>query len=104
MDRFSLRVAGQRFVTSLRCAGCGRARECFGVHRRLQTRRRACRRCGAPLYATAFDLVDTLAAGSLPEPVRGWSLARLGLVAGDVVTLSRPGRRDSHLVIEGDPA
>jgi len=104
LDHFSLRVAGQRFVTSLRCSGCGRVSKFFGVRRRLQTRRRACRRCGKPMYATAFDLLDTLAVGSLPESVRDFSLARLGLVMGDVVTLSRPGRRDSHVVIEGDPA
>ena len=104
MDGFSLRVAGQRFVTSLRCSGCGRTREFFGVRRRLQTRRRACRRCSRPMHATAFDLLDALAVASLPEPVRGWSLARLGLVTGDVVTLSHSGRRDRHLVIEGDSA
>ena len=104
LPNFLLRVAGQRFVTSLRCSGCGRASEFFGVRRRLQTRPRACRRCGKPMYATAFDLLDTLAVGSLPESARDFSLARLGLVMGDVVTLSRPGRRDSHVVIEGDPA
>ena len=85
-DRFSLRVAGQRFVTSLRCSGCGRASEFFGVRRRLKTGRRACRRCGKPLYATAFDFLDTLVVGALPAS-RAFSLAWLGLVVGDVVTL-----------------
>ena len=104
VDTFSIRIAGQRFVTSLRCAGCGLAHEFLGVRRRLQTRPRACRQCGESMYATAFDLVDTLGIGSLAEPVCSWSLARLGLITGDVVTVGRPGTRNSHVMIAGDPA
>ena len=95
-DRFSLRVAGQRFVTSLRCSGCGRAHEFFGVRRRLQTRRKACRRCGASMYATAFDLEDSLEIWSLPKPCAKTTLSTIGPACGPDSTrtgfLSTPDR------------
>jgi molybdopterin/thiamine biosynthesis adenylyltransferase len=95
----SFGIAGQRFVTTLRCRACGVVRPCFKLDRRVRSSPPRCRRCGQPVHPTGMDVDDMLPADGVPIDVRDRPLAALGVRARDVVTLRTP-ELDAHFLVD----
>ncbi|NOT27653.1 MAG: ThiF family adenylyltransferase [Acidobacteria bacterium] len=94
-------VAGQQFVTALTCSSCGDRLTVALLNRGDQTRLWApCAACGGGRTTTGFDLHDAVTLDAFPEEARRRSLSELGLLAGDVLTLSTPDI-ETHLELGG---
>ena len=86
-----LRFEGHYVVTGLRCPACGFSRKPFRLLRRLPASERACPDCGALMDAGGFDLREELPLAQIPPAV---SLLDLGLLSGDVFTLTSGSRAE----------
>ena len=92
-----LEVAGQQFALALTCLACGERHAALHLHR--GTRRRTpgrCRSCGGSLVAAGFDLRDRVSLADVPADMASGALADLGMLCGDVVTLTA-GETDVHV-------
>jgi molybdopterin/thiamine biosynthesis adenylyltransferase len=96
----TLRVAGARFVTRLACAGCGTTTGCLRVASRTGFGTAPCPACGAEVAVRGFDLTDRVEAAGLAGDVLGLPLARVGVRAGDVLSVGSPGD-EAHYEIGG---
>jgi molybdopterin/thiamine biosynthesis adenylyltransferase len=96
-----LQVAGQQFALTLTCSRC-RERFSAGYLYRGKRRRRPepCPLCGAELVVAGFDLMDRLSLQELPLRLQSRPLADLGILPGDVVTLTTPDV-ETHLELSG---
>ncbi|MBN2507574.1 MAG: ThiF family adenylyltransferase [Verrucomicrobia bacterium] len=98
----ALSVPGKWFARRLACA-CGASRPVLRLKDRLQPPHLACRRCGGVMRPVGFDLTDRLEAAALGPAARRRSLASLGLVAGDVITIRRGARAWHYELRNGEP-
>jgi len=99
-DRLVCSIAGQRVAMHATCTGCRARSEALRLeHRPLP---RACRRCGAVVRPTGFDLHDAVALGDIPALLLDLPVSRAGVVKGDVVTLVTPAV-EVHYEIGGAP-
>jgi len=97
----SLRVAGQPLVTQMVCRGCGRAKPVFRLKGRLRSSAPNCTACGKELVVVGAHMLDPIRPAAVPAAVLQRSLARLGVLPGDVLTVSaRRGYR--HFELRGD--
>ena len=87
----SLSVHGSRFATQARCVTCGTVRPVLCLERAWRTSVRACGRCGGERFVTGFDLTDRLRASALVPRQLSRSLQNLGILPGDVLTLTGDG-------------
>jgi molybdopterin/thiamine biosynthesis adenylyltransferase len=84
-----VRVAGQQFAVALTCGVCGTRSQAMRLNRgEFRRDPPACPDCGGSCTAAGFDLQDDMLLAELPEPLRNRPLAELGLISGDVVTLT----------------
>ena len=100
-ENIRVEVAGQQFASTLTCERC--RKRCNAGHLHRGARRRSpgmCRSCGGQLTAAGFDLRDGLCLHELPAEIRDRSLTALGLLAGDVVTVTTP-ESEMHLELCG---
>ncbi len=88
-----LRVEGQHFATALTCTGCGGRRASMRLEVSLRDSERTCRRCGARIAVSGWDLVSELT-DQLPERTLNRTLSRIGLRKGDVVSIGASGEQD----------
>lgn len=88
-DDVVFRVAGQRLVLRLRCPTCGASRHAFRLERTLRNGP-VCRHCGARMRASGFDLSDGAPLSAAPRPSLDVPLSRLGVLPGDVISLTTP--------------
>jgi hypothetical protein len=100
-DGVTMGVAGQQFAMALTCDACGE-RSPAGHLQRGDQRRGAsrCPACRGARVATGFDLHDAVGLDALPQGARNKSLRELGLLTGDVVTLTTP-EVEVHLELGG---
>jgi molybdopterin/thiamine biosynthesis adenylyltransferase len=104
-DDVALGVAGQLFASRLSCPSgdCG-ATVPLGAHlfARLGAVALACAACGGPLAAAGFDALDWLGAADVPADLLAAPLRRVGLRAGDVVSVTNQ-QRTTHFECGGQP-
>jgi hypothetical protein len=94
-------VAGQQFALTLTCRACRQRQPVAHVHRGDWRRSLPrCIACGGAQIATGFDLLDQVAVDELPEGARNRSLTELGMLTGDVLTLTTAGT-DVHVELCG---
>jgi molybdopterin/thiamine biosynthesis adenylyltransferase len=79
-------VAGQRFHHGLTCLGCGSTQRVVQVSRRTRSEPRACS-CGGRLEPTGAHTTDSFAPADFADADLHSRLSRLGLLAGDVLTV-----------------
>ncbi len=91
----TLTAPGKTFARRLTCPGCGSSVEVFGLPERLPGRLVTCG-CGERMVAGGFDRVREVDPCRVTTEELGRSLGRLGLRAGDIVTVRTAGR-DLHL-------
>ncbi len=97
----ALAVLGAEFASALACLDCGRVVEGVRVVRGAAMGR--CTTCSGRLAAPAFDRHESLPlAATLAGVYRDASLADLGLVAGDIVTVQAAGTPERHLQLIGE--
>jgi hypothetical protein len=102
-DGIQLAVAGQAFATHITCQACGARTAAGYVHRGgLRERGARCGACGGSAAPTGFDLEDRMSPDAWVAPACGRSLSELGVLVGDVVTLTTPSV-EVHLEIGGGP-
>ncbi len=87
----TISVEGMPFATRLICPDCGRTRQKLYLADRLTGRHRRCS-CGARMDAPGFDMLDRLDMSAMPSLV-GRSARSVGLLAGDVISVSGPESR-----------
>ena len=92
-------VAGQSLATELRCPSCVVSRATFQLERRVRASHPRCPQCGATLKRTGLGLGDMLSVDAVPDEARDCSLAELGLLPHDVLTL-RTSELDAHFELE----
>jgi molybdopterin/thiamine biosynthesis adenylyltransferase len=95
-DRAYLRLESKPFATRLTCR-CGRAKRLLHLYCSLAEQR--CR-CGQRMMVAGFDLAERLEARDLKPGDLRRSLRRLGLRAGDVISLGGDGEK--HYEITDD--
>lgn len=86
-DSRSLRVDGKRFVTQIRCVGCGRVKPLLCLMTSLRASELKCAGCGQALVAAGSDLVERLSAETLSQKELGRSLASIGVRRGEVFSV-----------------
>jgi adenylyltransferase/sulfurtransferase len=84
----ALSFGGRALVKRLDCPGCGFARRVFQLQHRLEPRDRRCGRCGREMLSAGFHMKTRLTRADLGPGDADRSLASLGLLGGDVVSLS----------------
>jgi molybdopterin/thiamine biosynthesis adenylyltransferase len=100
-----LRLGHQRFVTRLRCMGCGDELEMLRLRRAIGDRERVCRKCRGRLEPTAADLVSSLTLDEMNAATRARTLRSLGFDAHDIFTVARDGAADpQHFELRGADA
>jgi molybdopterin/thiamine biosynthesis adenylyltransferase len=87
-DAVRIGVAGQQFALTLTCERCRERSPAGHLHRGKRRSPGSCPSCGGSLAATGFDLREGLCPRELPAHIRNRSLAELGLLTGDVVTIT----------------
>ena len=94
-----LRVEGEAFVTELTCMQCGAKRPLLRLSRRLTRSQRTCPGpgCGKEMTGPASGKLDALDRQHLDPRRLGWSLRRVGLRDGDIVTVCS---ENEHCVYE----
>jgi adenylyltransferase/sulfurtransferase len=95
-----LRVAGQPVVARMICRGCGRAKSVFRLKGRLRSSAPLCPACGEPLVVAGAHMLDPIRPAAVPAAVLQRSLARLGVLPGDVLTVGAR-RGDRHFELRG---
>lgn len=80
----AVRVPGQRFVRRLVCPACHDEKRLFLLAASLDADHRQCQRCGRPMIAPGFDIVESLD-WNLPSDVKNLTLGEAGLRANDVL-------------------
>lgn len=98
-EQLSFQVAGQRLVVGLTCLGCGAAEPALALERAVRDKIVTCPRCQGRLQPVGFDLTDA-APLSESDATRDWPLARIGIRAGDVISLVTPSV-EAHYQIGG---
>jgi molybdopterin/thiamine biosynthesis adenylyltransferase len=100
-DAARIAVAGQQFALAHECRQC-RERHAAGYVNRGARRRGVdrCPRCHGERVVAGFDLKDSVAFDDLPIESRNRSLMELGVLPGDVVTMSGAGA-DLHVELTG---
>ena len=86
--RQTLRVHGRLFATRLCCRDCGAVKETMRLVGRDGQMRQPCRRCGGLLAVSGADLIEEVDLTRLTGGARRRSLRRVGLRAGDVISLT----------------
>jgi molybdopterin/thiamine biosynthesis adenylyltransferase len=86
----ALEVPGHAFVRRLACIGCGRDRRVLRLWSRLRRVQRTCGVCGKPMQAVGFDMTEPLRRDDVVGGSSKHCLDALGLVAGDIVSVSGP--------------
>ena len=100
-EQVTFDVAGQRIVVTLTCRACGASRRTFRLERSLRNAP-VCRRCGARVRVSGFDLRDAAPVSAAPRPALNWTMSRVGLRSGDVFSLATPSGH-KHFEIGGEP-
>jgi molybdopterin/thiamine biosynthesis adenylyltransferase len=91
----ALRIEGKPFVKRLTCSACGDTRSLLRLECSLGESERHCSRCGAPVLAAGFDLVEDLLVRTLEgERLLNRSLRSLGFRNGEVFSIG--GRDEEH--------
>jgi hypothetical protein len=93
-----IRVAGQLFARRLTCPSCGAVRETsLRLAGRAARTARTCA-CGGALRPTGFDSLEWLRPEAVSSEERETPLDRLGLVAGDVLSVRAADRTTHHQI------
>jgi molybdopterin/thiamine biosynthesis adenylyltransferase len=99
--RLAFHVAGQRVAVGLTCVQCATSHPTFQLERALRRTPALCDVCHGELRATGFDLRHTVALDVIPATALDVPVTRLGLRAGDVLSLSTPTVA-AHYELAGD--
>jgi len=89
--RANLGFAGMQLARQLACPGCGFARRVVRLDQRLNPREKKCPRCGRELLVSGFHSQARLNSEELDPALAARSLARLGLRAGDFISVNHGG-------------
>jgi adenylyltransferase/sulfurtransferase len=95
-------VESKSWVTRLVCRGCGEGASTLALQGRISGRLSKCPRCGDQRQAVGFGMLPRLEIAALTPRQRTMSLARVGLRAGDVVSLSNGNLKKMCLELCGD--
>jgi len=106
-DRYLVRaraveVPGQVFARDLVCSRCSASRAVLVLSRRLEPDQMHCAACGGTCVVLGFTAVHRLEAAQLSDGSGAMPLRALGLLDGDVVTVTDAADRDRHLRIRVD--
>jgi molybdopterin/thiamine biosynthesis adenylyltransferase len=98
-----MRVAGQQFAVTQECRSCRERQPAGFVHRGARRRSaERCPRCNGDRFISGFDARDAVGFDELLPASRNRSLLELGLLPGDVLTLTPgSGGVDVHLELSG---
>jgi len=83
----ALGFGGRALVQRLDCPGCGFTRRVFKLQERLKVHERFCPKCDRELLAAGFHVSTRLIRPQLAPGAAARSLASLGLLAGDVISV-----------------
>jgi len=97
----SISIAGQQFAMALTCRQCRERQPAGFVHRGARRRDlERCPRCNGETMVSGFDLKDRVAFDDLSLALRNQSLIELGVLPGDVVTVTA-NQVEVHLELSG---
>jgi molybdopterin/thiamine biosynthesis adenylyltransferase/transcription elongation factor Elf1 len=86
-----LRLAGvSRFVRKLTCHSCGSVKKLLRLEHRLTLRQINCRRCGATMAASGFDMVDRIEANKVSPSYLKRKARSLGFRSQDIFSVTTP--------------
>ena len=96
----NLGFGGKTLIRQLDCIACGFSKRVVYLQERLGHRVRFCPRCSGKLLAAGFNAKTRLSADRLAPGDANRSLASLGVLGGDVISVSR-GRVEKFVELAG---
>lgn len=81
-------VEWNRFITKLKCRGCGGSNDILYLGNRLSKRRKKCRDCGDEMIPVGFYMKEKLYLSNVSGKYMNYPMLRLGFQSGDIFTVS----------------